>query len=42
MYNEKIHDLLVVKDEQNQKKMPVSKVFYVSLLFSANHFYNFS
>lgn len=24
VYNEKIHDLLVPKDEQNQKKMPVS------------------
>ncbi len=24
VYNEKIHDLLVAKDEQNQKKMPVS------------------
>lgn len=34
MYNEKIHDLLVVMDEQNQKKMPVSKTYFVSLRLS--------
>lgn len=49
VYNEKIHDLLVVKDEQNQKKMPVSKTFsgliaiftknlYQNLLVSGQYF----
>lgn len=33
VYNEKIHDLLVVKDEQNQKKMPVSKTFCSIVIF---------
>uniref|UniRef100_A0A673IXC8 Kinesin-like protein KIF14 n=1 Tax=Sinocyclocheilus rhinocerous TaxID=307959 RepID=A0A673IXC8_9TELE len=29
VYNEKIHDLLVAKDEQNQKKMPVRSVHFI-------------
>lgn len=28
VYNERIHDLLVVKDEQNGKKLPVSFLIF--------------
>lgn len=32
VYNEKIHDLLIVKDEKNQKKMPVSRTETVQII----------
>lgn len=36
VYNEKIHDLLVAKDEQNLKKMPVSPTTQLNALYATN------
>lgn len=43
VYNEKIHDLLIVKDEQNQKRLPVSIASFVrlALCFTRTLFFTF-
>lgn len=37
VYNEKIHDLLVTRDEPNQRKMPVSTLQFIEY----NVFFNY-
>lgn len=36
VYNEKIHDLLVARDEPNQRRMPVSVLSGSIVVFSAS------
>lgn len=33
VYNEKIHDLLVMRDEPNQRRMPVSRLHPAKIYF---------